>query len=100
MHPMTSDRRSALPSMSMVKEYGRDPGGAPRRLVYFVRDRASARRASEEYWRILSEPDDAIAKGSGERHQSPKEVLAPAQPPGSFEPGMPLISRRACFQAR
>ncbi len=42
-----------------------------RRLVYFVRDRASARRASEEYFRILSEPDDAIAKRSGERHQPP-----------------------------
>ena len=40
-----------------------------RRPAYFVRDRASARRASEEYCRILSEPDDAIAKGSGERHR-------------------------------
>jgi len=37
---------------------------ADRNLVYFGRDRASARRASEEYSRILSEPDDAIAKGS------------------------------------
>ena len=42
-----------------------------RRVVYFGRNRASARRPSEEYSAILSEADDAIAKGSAERHHPP-----------------------------
>src|SRR5262249_55950005 len=62
---------SAIALTHNVLKLHRDRGAralAARSPVYFVRDRASARRQSEEYWRISSEADDAIAKGSGERH--------------------------------
>src|SRR5258708_25975386 len=45
-----------------------------RRVVYFGRNRASARRPRDAYSRTLSAADDAIAKGSAERHHPPSET--------------------------